>query len=178
MASDFIPNLGSQIDRALRALFLADGAVTAEQVFVVTDFRTRPAPPLLDIKTTSCTPVVPFTGNYSCQVDLFFKFSAVTDTELDRVAMDQFVGGVGYSLFRGDYNDGMPTVCAAINAAARALAVSDPANNADMAGFTVSRITPGTERRGFPIGAEGGVDGSYWVEQRSLEIMACSETIN
>jgi len=182
MASDYIPNLGSQIDRALRALFIADEAVTEDQVFVVTDFRTRPEPPILDIKTVSCHPVVPFTGNYTCSVDLFFKFSAVVaDDDADpgshRREMDEFIGKVCNSLFRGDYGDGLPTVCAALETAGRALATSDATNSADMEGFSVFRIVPGGESRGFPISEEGGVDGSYWVEKRSLEIMACSAAI-
>ena len=182
--ADFIPNLGSQIDRALLALFIADGCVTADQAFIVTDFRTRPPTlPLLDIKTTSCVPVLPFTANYTCTVDLFFKFSAVVeDADPDpgsyRRMMDEFIGVVGYSLFRGDYGDGLPAVCAAINAAARALAVADPVNNADMADFTISNLTPGAHRRGYPIGAEGGVDSSCWVEQRTIEVIACSRNID
>lgn len=183
MASDYIPNLGSQIDRALMALFIADEAVTADQVFVVTDFRERPEPPILDIKTVSCQPVVPFTGVCECNVDLFFKFNAVVpegdaDSGSYRAAMDMFVGKACYSLFRGDYSDGMPEVCDALTQAGRALATAgtaeDQANNADMTGFTVSRVTPGMESRGFPISEEGGVDGSYWVEKRSFTILATS----
>lgn len=176
--ADYIPNLGSQLDRAIRAMLIADEAVTADQCFIVTDFRTRPAPPLLDIKTVQGIPVVPFTGNYECTVDLFFKFSAVTDTEADRVAMDQFIGKSCYSLFRGDYDHGLPTVCAAMNTAGRALAVSDPVNNGDMANFTADYIVPGMMSRGYPINEEGGVDGSYWVEKRSYNITACSRNID
>lgn len=181
--ADFIPNIGSQVDRAILALLVADGVVTSDQAFVVTDFRTRPEPPLVDIKTTQCLPEVPFMGTYACSVELFFKFSSVVassdqDPNGKRRQMDEFVGGVMWSLFRGDHDDGLPTVCTALTNAGRGLAVSDPANNSDMDHFTVSRVRMGAEHRGNPINADGGVEGSYWVEQRTIELSATSANVD
>lgn len=184
----WLPNLGSQLDRALRATIIASGAATASQVFPVTDFRTRPNPPIVDIRSHSGIPSPrPQVGNYDFEVDLIFKFNASVphghaDPESWRREMDIFIGAVMYQLFLLDYADGLPTVCDAINAAGRALKTAgsdeDQANNVDMGDFTCLHIAPGAESRGHPINEEGGVDASLWVERRSLTITCCSRNVS
>ena len=51
----WLPNLGSQLDRALRAMLVAGGALTADQVFVANDYRRRSLP-LLEIVSRRGSP--------------------------------------------------------------------------------------------------------------------------
>lgn len=186
---DYIPNIASQIDRAIRALLVSDAAATEEQTFLCTDWRDRPDPEdvggLIDIKTTSGDEREQESGNYGCTVELYFRFKSIASGETEaeaaarRVSMDELIGVVMYALDRADYGSGKPTVCAALNTAGRALAVSSPDTDADMENFTALAVygNPRIER-GHGMGDDGSVDASVWVEKRTLTIVACPRNVD
>lgn len=181
---NWLPNLGSQLDRALRALFIAGGAVSPAQVFIANDWRERDLP-LVEIVSRRGEPSAVFHGSLDYTVELRFKFPANPpkghrNPDAYQNEMDRFIGGCLWLLHQDDPDQGLPTVCEALTLAGRNLATSGSSaqqrNNADMAGFTVQYIIPGEEERGYPA-SEQGPDTSCWMENRTWRITACSMPI-
>jgi hypothetical protein len=182
----WLPNTGSQLDRALRAYFVAAGVVTADQCYISNDYRVRKAP-LLDI-TVGARDAVPselFSGNFNYPVDLTFEWPAKppaghNNPEAYQIGFDKFMGAVTWLMYLNDVEHGLPTVCDAITAAGRALktagSAKDQANNVDMDKFTVLFIEPTRERR---LRVSDDSDGAvYWSEQRGYNIVACSNDVS
>lgn len=182
MPTDWIPNSASQLERAIRAMFIARGDATAADCHISNESgdRTGIANGITDILAvmSTATDTEP-SGNEKWTVRIQNKFGAVVqpdepNPQLNRVAMDQRVGRQMLALLRGTYS--LDETCADITNAGRALAVAndstaeailDAANNADMAEFTClfGRYLGAT--RGQPE------DGSCaWVEVRNMEFVA------
>ena len=181
---NWLPNLGSQLDRALRALFVAGAAVKPAQVFIANDWRERELP-LLEIVSRRGEPSAAFHGSLDYIVELHFKFPANPpkghrNPESYQHELDRFIGGCTWLLYQADPNQGLPAVCQELTLAGRALAAAgstaQQANNADMAGFTAQYIVPGEEERGYPT-SDQGPDTSCWLESRTYRITACSAVV-
>lgn len=182
----WLPNTASQLDRALRAYFVAAGATTFAQTMIGNDFRTRPLP-LLDIASAwdeknRATPSTQYSGSLDIPVLLTAEFPASPDAghpnpALYQLALDKFIGQITRLLDLQDPDQGYPTVCAAITAAGRALKTTgsnkDQAANPDMAEFTCQFIVPTSEYR---IKAED--NGVFWLERRTYLITACSNAVD
>jgi hypothetical protein len=176
MPADWIPNNGTQIERALRALFIAEGVATAADCFISNDSGTRPT------VTTGATEIIALnsnhdvepTGNEKWLVRITNKYGAAlqpgeTNAEVNRLALDQRVGKQMLHLMGGaTVPNQNSTTATNITTAGRALAVSDPTNNDDMDEFTCLFVRYLGATRGQPD------DGSCaWVEVRNFEITAC-----
>lgn len=186
MPSDWIPNVGTQLERAIRALFVSRGDVTMGDCYISNDSRTRielgSPQGITDIVAISsdATDLEP-TGNEKWIVHLDNTFSTSADAaELNRVIMDTRVGRQKLAMMRGV--DSLDETCADITTQGRALSVavdsSDDAiqsatDNADMAEFTALFGRFIGSSRGNP-----NVDSSAWRERLIFEIVSCPTAID
>jgi hypothetical protein len=194
MPVNVLPNCGTQLERAIRAYLIAQGAGTADDIYISNDSRTRAG---LDTGLTDIMAVrsrvegQELSGNEVWQVTLENKFGASpqpgqADINLNRVQMDLRVGKQMYQMLQAD--DSSPNTlkhtCAAISAAGRALAVdasngADPdqaqvaEDNADMVDFTCIFLRFLGSERGHPKD-----HSTAWVEKRIFEITACPANVD
>lgn len=90
-----------------------------------------------------------------------------------RLASEALVAAVFDALHLYTTADGdVQSLADAITAAGRALAVSDAANNADMADFTCESIVD--------VGVEQGLveDGACWVDTLNVEMICCPSNVS
>ena len=182
MPTDWIPNSGSQLERAIRAMFIARGDATAADCHASNESgdRTGLATGITDILAvmSTATDTEP-SGNEKWTVRIQNKFGAVVqpdepNPQLNRVEMDRRVGRQMLAMMRGTYS--LDETCADITTEGRAIAtpadgtaeaIQAAANDADMTEFTClfGRYLGAT--RGQPE------DGSCaWIEVRNFELVA------
>ena len=188
MPADWIPNCGSQLERAIRALLVSTGAATMADCYISNDPRERIglATGITDIQAVQSNTEPEISGNEKWAVRIQNKFGVPTqpgeaNPNVNRIEMDTRVGRQMLELLRS--NDGMTLFKTAdnITAAGRALAVSDGStdgdiqaeNEADMAEFTCLFVRWLGSSRGQPDDAS-----CSWVEVRNFEITACPSAIN
>ncbi len=176
-----LPNNGTQIERALRAWFIAHAAGTKNDLFISNDSRDRPQI-LTDIFATSSRHDPENTGNEIWSVSIQNKFPAAiqpgqNNPEAHRVAIDARVGLQMAALAQTDDNCTLNFTAAGISTAGRSLATAgstrDQANNADMADFTCLFVRYLGASRGRPDD-----DSCSWVEVRNYEITACPYNVD
>lgn len=186
MPSDWIPNCGSQLERAIRALFIEKGAASPDDCFVSNDSRTRGDDVATDIDNgitsilaQQSTHEPETTGNEVWTVMIQNKFGAAlqpegTDTNLQRLKLDQRVGRQMLALMQGGTeSSGLRFTCTDITTYGRALADQDTVNDADMTEFTClyGRFIGST--RGRPEDAS-----CAWVEVRNFEFWCCPTNVD
>ena len=179
-----IPNVGSQLERAVLALlrdaYDADGA---DYKFLFSnDWQTRTAP-YIEVLAHKSTEVVPHTGNETFMVRIEWKWrgnnvAGQTNNDANWQDINEFVGIGMAALSQTAGNLGNPntlpfTVAAEITRLGRALAVSDPTNQADMADFTCSYV----EFKGSQRAESDGVD-FFIKEVRNFEMRACPYNVD
>jgi hypothetical protein len=188
MPSDWIPNCGTQLERAIRALFIAEGAATADDCHISNDSTERTG-----LITTGLTTILAsqstaadteLSGNEKWSVSIQNKFGAAlqpgeTNASVNRVALDTRVGKQMLEMMQssGNPSGSLDETAANITAAGRALAAVDDetaaANDVDMTEFTCLFVRYLGSTRGRPD------DGSCaWVEVRNFEITACPSNVD
>jgi len=176
-----IPNNATQTERALRALFIANAAGTADDIFISNDWRDRPGT-LTDIIAQSSRHATENSGDEIWTVAIQNKFPAAPqpgeeNPEALRVAIDERVGLQMAALAQSDDNQTLKFTTTAISAAGRALTTAgsdmDQANNADMADFTCLFIRYLGATRG-----RSDEDSATWVEVRNYEITTCASDVD
>jgi hypothetical protein len=187
-----VPNIGSQIERALIA-YLAQFYDGDEPVnfYFSNDWRPR-VPPLVDVLAHKSTESIPHTRNETYQVKIEAKWPGtnqpgVDNTEYNWMAINDLIGSVMAAMSVSDNGDPnrIPVVVASdITDAGRALAVdasngANPAekqgalNNSDMVNFTCEYVEfKGSQR------AESGNEGLYLKEIRFFEIRAANSNVS
>lgn len=128
------------------------------------------------VKTVRGIPDPPLTGNYRLTSYVTFKGSAAggDGTDSKRALFDQLVAKGQDALMQSDSAGyGLRLTAAGITASGRALAVSDPANNADMVDYTCLEWDDG----GFGDG-EPDDKGCDWVEISIFNALACSKNVD
>ena len=188
MAIQAIPNVGTQLDRAIVAYLIANG-VGLWRWTKIGDCVVWPADGLA-IKTypnitvwshqSTHTPVL--TGIEEFDTTVTCKFSAAGAAQQAnpysvRVARDAILGLMLACMLQSDDGATLDATAKAITTAGRALATAgtdqEKTNNADMAQFTCLHVYyHGTISRGKPD--EAGCD---WVEMRGFKISACPTAI-
>lgn len=196
MPVDYVPNAGSQLDRALRAYFIDEEATPQPtksnggiHLTLDTDERTNP---LRTILSHDANEEVPFSGNQIFSVIITDQFDAIaqgsTDPELHRVAIDTQVGKMMLAMSQSDNETDSKLVAKNITDAGRALAVdesagADPkkviraARNIDMAEFTCLFVEHVAHSRGHPKDEANNADTTTWHEQRRFRITVCPQAI-
>jgi hypothetical protein len=196
--ANVIPNVGSQIDRALRALFIKNGAAPQSTkgnggIFLTLDGGDR-SNPLRTVFAHDGQESVKFTGSEEFTVLITDQFDAVnqpsqTNLGFNRVAIDAQVGAMMWLMMQSSNGVDLDQTVKDITDAGRALAVLKSAgglapdaqfaaNNADMADFTCLFVEPAGQKRGHPVNDEhGGIERTFWVEARSFRITAAPSAI-
>ena len=190
MASDYIPNTGTQLERAVRALLLTAGAVGLTDCFISNENRDRStlASGITDILAfQSTTAEAEDSGNEKFTVRITTKYGAIAQPEepnpsLNRIEIDKRIGKMMLALGVGNSSNMRAETCSAITIAGRALAIAtdgsdaaiqDAANNEDMSDFTCLSLRYLGMSRGEPDDAS-----CAWVEVRNFEISACPSNVD
>ena len=181
-----VPNVGSQIERAIVAYFKdAYGAafITAQSLnfYTSNDWQVRNDPCISVLASHSDE-----TPTYSMDKDYFVTVEAVwkgnneigqVNLESNRVSIDNLIG-VAEAAMSQKYNDtdqNRKATCDNINTFGRALASgADAANNADMANFTCLKVMSMGDRRAEK-NAAGGVNLR---EVRTFKVSACPSNVD
>lgn len=165
-------NILSKNDRALVAYLISLGAGTAADVF--------PAKRSLD-REGICTvcwsekaaELVLYSGTFSIEASIMVRSMAALnvaeDANAPRLASEARIKAT-FDAFFSNMDSAADKLGDDITAAARALALSDPANHADLADYTCLNV--------IIKGVEAGVDGDSWVDTFNLEIEACPSNIS
>jgi hypothetical protein len=171
-----VPNVGSQIDRAIRAYFIANGAGTADDIYTENDWRDR-AFPNTTISARQSTEDAVNSRIEAYHVKIQCQWSAAgqpddPNPESMRIAVDDRIGMIMAALSQTNDNEDFLATAQAITAAGRLLATTGTtqsmANNADMAAFTCSHIHFLGSKRGDP-----NVEGIAFLEERNFMVHAC-----
>lgn len=167
-------NLLSKLDRALVAYLISQGAGTLENIFPAKRSLGKTLP-ITIIWAQKSTEDPPCSGDYMCDTAVMVKTppldSAGDADNAKRVSSDALVAAVFDELKRG-LDSGSETLAAAITTAARALAVSDPTNHADLADFTALAVLDG----GMEQGLNEELD--VWVDTFNLQILCCGKNVS
>lgn len=192
-----MPNVGSQLDRAIAAYLLSQDAGTAADVFPTWALSTKIYPYTV-VKAHQFTHDPMNTGNEIWQVALQFRQSAANDAKepnpyYKRVELDARIdAAMDALLLTSDVNTQHPGfqnngqtfdyVAQQITAFGRALALPQDVsaqaqqiakNNADMANFTCLHWYYRGGARGDPE-----EEGCAWFEERNFEAVATPSVIN
>lgn len=182
MPADWIPNCATQLERAIRALFIGSGAATAADCFISNESEERAgiATGITTVRCSSSDTTDPEgAGNEKFQVTIQNKFFAAqeeseTNVKLNRVEMDMRVGRQMLAMLAGtNGRTDTDVACASITTYGRALADVDSANESDMEEFTCLF--------GRYLGMTRGVPEDLscsWVEVRNFEITACPTAVD
>ena len=182
-----VPNVGSQLERAIRAWFIICGAGTINSNYVSMESRPR-VPPLNDILAHKSNEAEINSREESFTVMISSEFPSVqqpNDPEgYNWVSINNWIGLVMAALsITGNGGQDYRATCEAITDAGRNLAIdptdgADPlavtfaANNADMANFTCTFL-----RYLGCVRVKKADGGLYFVEERNFEIHACPYNI-
>lgn len=170
-------NILSKNDRALMAYLVARGAGTFADVF--------PAKRSLN-KELPCTVCwsekgapIRNTGNYTLATSIMVKTAAPVDAGVDpgqprldsdariRATFDAF-----FTMDTGGTDFDSTVVAAQVTASARALAIADPANHADLADYTCLDV------RDMGPEAAFSENGDAWVDTLNLEVDCCPSNVD
>ncbi len=184
-ALDPVPNVGSQIERALIAYFITcfpANTVSKYNFYFSNDWKKRVAP-LVDVLAHKSTETVVHSRDESYMVRIEAKWKGnnvvgEANPDTNWVAINNFIGVIMAAMSQSD-NGGQTydAACALITAAGRALAgagsVTDQANNADMATFTCQYIEfKGSQRAEM-------ADGAIVIKEvRNFEVRACAINVD
>lgn len=181
MPADWIPNIATQIERAIRAYLIEQGAASAEDCHISTDYRTRNSDNISIIARVSTTGHAELSGNELYQVSIQHRFQALPppeepNPEQYRINLDKSVGRAQLAMMNGESGTLSPT-CSAITAAGRALATAGSTtlqeNNADMTEFTCLSVRYLGATRGQPDDS-----ANHWMEVRNYEVGACPANVD
>lgn len=179
-----IPNVGSQIERAIVAYFVdAYGAafIAAQgfNFYTSNDFKVRETPCISVLASHSEE-----SPTYSMDKDFFVTVEAVwkgnneigvVNPESNRVSIDNLIGVAEAALCQTTTGQNRQATCDAINLFGRALATgADAANNADMVNFTCLKVMSMGDRRAEK-NAQGGVNLR---EVRTFKVSACPSNVD
>jgi hypothetical protein len=188
MPEEWIPNCGTQLERAIRALFIEKGAASVADCFISNDSTERAD--LADGLTTvrafqSTTNEAELSGNETFQVVILNEFWVrgspnEENLSLNRVRLDERVGRQMRCLLQAILRDGATTdsgtldgTCADITSAGRALATQDAVNDADMTEFTCLKGRYLGMARGEPAD-----QSCSWAELRNFEFTVCPANVD
>ena len=188
--SERIPNIGSQIDRALRAYFVSKGATPQPGaanggIFLTLETSER-RNPLRTILAHDASESAAFTGNMTFDVTIVDQFDGIPQSgeynpEQRRIEIDRQVGTMRYWMAQTDDNATLLLTAKGITDAGRALATAgsaqSKANNDDMGEFTCLFVELISMHRGHPQGGDGGIDETTWREVTKYKITACPAAI-
>ena len=169
-------NLLSKLDRALMAFVVAGGAGTFADVFPAKRSQAKGLP---DTICYSEKGDEVGTGNATrnCKSSIMVRTSGAEDGQAEqtaRLASEQRVGKT-FDLFKtvvaGQLDTSGEDVATQITAAARALAISDPTNHADLADFTALDVIDKGVAAGFD-------DDDAWVDTLHLEVICAPGNIS
>lgn len=173
-----LPNVGSQIERAIAAYFVSAGIGDTTNNHVTNDNTDRVAP-LNDILAHSSSEEVPNSRIEAYQVRISSEFPAASQpgdaAGWNWQQINSWTGKVmAVMSFRNDGDRDFRAVADLITACGRDLATTDPTNNADMSDFTCSKVIyKGAKRAG--TNAAGAL---VFVEQRNFEIHAVCANVD
>lgn len=183
MAITALPNLGTQVERALKAWLVECGAGTAGDIFISNDSRRHPENGVYTtIVAQTSMPVEETSGNERVQVVIqhFFPASVQpgnSNIESHRLAIDRRVGLQMAALQQSDDTDSLAYTWKSVTTYGRLLASTGSAqsqeNNADMVNFTCQLVRYAGSTRGRPEDEE-----KSWVEVRNYEVRACSSNVD
>lgn len=189
---NYLPNIGSQIDRALRAYFISAGAVpntgtTNKGIFLTLETAER-TNPLRTILAHDAIESEQFTGNKEFMVTIVDQFDGLPqqgehNPEQRRIEIDQQLGKMRLAMAQcadGEFN--LALTARNITDAGRALATvgttKSKANNADMGDFTCLWVEDAGLSRGHPKSADGeSTDETTWREITRYKITACPSKV-
>lgn len=177
-----IPNNATQVERAVRAWLISEGAGTAADLFISSDWRARPQSEVFSTIVASASRHHPEhcgTEIWQVAVTHFFPANVPPDhanPDAYRVALDNRVGLAAAALAQTDNNQTLDYTADGVTTAGRALAAAgtatDQANNADMDEFTCLQVRYLGATRGKPED-----ESCAWVEVRNYEITAAAAAI-
>lgn len=159
----------SKLDRALVLYIISRGAGTASDTFPAKRAADVPLP--CAVCWTDRASPIQNTGSYTCRAQILVKSSGNDDTP---AASDARTGAIFDTFFTIEDDTGWDSkkVAAQITAAARAGAIADPANYADLADFTCLDVRHGDEEGSFEV------ESDVWVETLNLEIDAAPSDVS
>lgn len=168
-------NLLSKNDRALVAYLIVQTAGTAADVFQAKYSGTKPAPCTL-CWSQKATPIGKVTGTFAIETTVMVKAVGPADAgenaNAPRLASELRVAKTFDALHLGIDSSG-EVLAAAITAAGRALAVSDPTNHADMVNYTCIDVVI----EGVECGKEEAAS-DVWVDYINLTMIACPSDVS
>ena len=189
-----VPNVGSQIERAMVAYFMdAYGAAFIEQqglnFYTSNDFKRRETPCISVLASHSEE-----SPTYSMDKDFYVAVEATwtgqnevgsENPDSNRVEIDNLIGVAEAAMCQTTTGQDRQATCTALNLFGRALAVdasngSDPvqkqdaANNADMVNFTCLKVMSMGDRRADKI-ASGAI---ILREVRTFKVSACPSNVD
>lgn len=186
MATKFspVPNVGSQIERAVLALMQdAYGDEAGNYLYLFSnDWKERSAP-YIEVIAHKSTETVPHTGIESYMVHIEWKWKGNNEAgqanpDANWRDINVFVGVGIAALSQTANNSGNPdtlpaTVAAEITRLGRLLATQDPVNHSDMVNFTCSYV----EYKAASRAEQDGTD-FFIKEVRNYEIRACPANVD
>ncbi len=174
-----LPNVGSQLDRAIVAYLISVEAGTAANTYP-SYCSTDKVFPNTTVKSHASAHDPDLTANEIFNVAIMAKFNAREETanpEAKRKAADERIGLIMAALLQSDDGQTLKATARAITAAGRALATSDnatvAANNADMADFTLQHWYYKGAVRGTPED-----ESCAWVEVRNFQATASPSNVD
>lgn len=174
MALPSIPNVGSQLDRAVAA-YLAGLGINGGAVYPAFSVATKTYP-VVKVVSRQSSQDPELTGNEKFRVNIEVRQSAASaakpvNLESQRVALDLLVGQIMAAMMQTQDGGTLDYVCALITAAGISLSTTgtatQKANNADMAAFSCLYMRYIGATRGEPE-----EENLAWVEIRTFEITA------
>lgn len=172
-----IGSVGSMLERAIAAYLIDSGCGSDEDVLAGFGVTEKKYPCIIVQASDSQNDRQ--TGNEAFEVQLICKQSATvkageTNPIAKRVALEQKIGLAHAAMVATDtLGQDIKTAWDAITAAGRALAVSDPDNNADMAEFAVLGMNYSGSSRPAP-----DAESNSWQEIRHFVVLACARAID
>jgi hypothetical protein len=171
-------SLRSKLERAIASYLIAQNAGTTLDT-LPEHGRTPKIYPCTVVRCAMSRPEIPYSGNRIITVHVCVRGSAVQESEDNpeesHTAFDERVATVMDTLLQSDTGGSdMECIARGINAAGRALATSDPTNNADMADFTCW----GWHDVGEGDGDGTSAEGCSWEEVLMFECAACASNID
>lgn len=172
-----VPNVGSQLDRAIVAWLVSQGVGTDPSCQVLPAYSTEEnAYPNITVHSLRSQNEPQLAGNKSFTVQVRIAQAASREVkdpnpENARVILDLLTGQCAYALLQSNDGQSLNLTAQNITTAGRALAASaDPtiaANNADMANFTCQYLFDQGQTRGKPSD-----EAAAWVEVLNFTAVA------
>lgn len=172
-----IPNVGSQLDRAIVAYLISVEAGTAANTFPSYCSKEKPIPNTT-VKSHAAVHDPNLSGNEVYSVAIQYRHPATleateTNDETNRAACDLAIGTIMAALLQSADGQTLDATAAAITAAGRALATSDATNHSDMADFTLQHWYYKGAVRGDPDD-----DSDSFMEVRNFQAVVCPSNVD